>query len=93
MQREPIKYLKDNGIPLVGAVHDFTCPQTGKNYMFFQLESYKQILDCREEVYISGAVVESYLINLQERRNADDNRICDLEYSSIIIYRNRIVEP
>ncbi len=32
-----IKYLKDNGIPLVGAVHDFTCPQTGKNYMFFPI--------------------------------------------------------
>lgn len=30
-----IKYLEDNGIPLVGAVHDFVCPQTGKNYMFF----------------------------------------------------------
>ncbi len=25
-----IKYLEDNGIPLVGAVHDFICPQTGK---------------------------------------------------------------
>ena len=30
-----INYLKGNGIPLAGAVHDFTCPQTGKNYMFF----------------------------------------------------------
>ena len=30
-----IKYLEDNDIQLVGAVHDFTCPQTGKNYMFF----------------------------------------------------------
>ena len=27
--------LDGNDIPLVGAVHDFTCPQTGKNYMFF----------------------------------------------------------
>ena len=32
-----IKYLEDNAIPLVGAVHDFTCPQTGKNYMFFPI--------------------------------------------------------
>ncbi len=32
-----IKYLEDNDIPLVGAVHDFTCPQTGKNYMFFPI--------------------------------------------------------
>ena len=32
-----IEYMKDNDIPLVGAVHDFTCPQTGKNYMFFPI--------------------------------------------------------
>lgn len=32
-----IKYLKDHSIPLVGAVHDFTCPKTGKNYMFFPI--------------------------------------------------------
>ncbi len=32
-----IKYLEDNDIPLAGAVHDFTCPQTGKNYMFFPI--------------------------------------------------------
>lgn len=32
-----IKYLEDNNIPLAGAVHDFTCPQTGKNYMFFPI--------------------------------------------------------
>lgn len=32
-----IQYLNDNGIPLAGAVHDFTCPQTGKNYMFFPI--------------------------------------------------------
>lgn len=32
-----IKYLEDNAIQLVGAVHDFTCPQTGKNYMFFPI--------------------------------------------------------
>ena len=32
-----IEYMKENDIPLVGAVHDFTCPQTGKNYMFFPI--------------------------------------------------------
>ena len=32
-----IEYMKENDIPLVGAVHDFTCPQTGKDYMFFPI--------------------------------------------------------
>lgn len=32
---DAIQYLKDHNLPLAGAVHDFTCPQTGKNYMFF----------------------------------------------------------
>ncbi len=30
-----LQYLEENGISLAGAVHDFTCPRTGKNYMFF----------------------------------------------------------
>lgn len=34
---EGIKYLQENDISLVGAVHDFTCPQTGKGYMFFPI--------------------------------------------------------
>ena len=34
---EVIQYMKGNGIALVGAVHDFTCPQTGKGYMFFPI--------------------------------------------------------
>lgn len=34
---EMIAYLNENHIPLVGAVHDFTCPQTSKNYMFFPI--------------------------------------------------------
>ena len=34
---EMITYLRENQIPLVGAVHDFICPQTGKNYMFFPI--------------------------------------------------------
>ena len=32
-----LQYLKDNGLSLAGAVHDFTCPKTGKNYMFFPI--------------------------------------------------------
>ena len=35
---EMLRYMEDNGIALVGAVHDFTCPQTGKNYMFFPIK-------------------------------------------------------
>ena len=31
------KYLEDNAIQLVVAVHDFTCPQAGRNYMFFPI--------------------------------------------------------
>jgi hypothetical protein len=30
-----IAYLQENNLPLAGAVHDFTCPVTGKNYMYF----------------------------------------------------------
>lgn len=33
-----IKYLEEHTIPLVGAVHDFTCPQTGKSYMYFPVK-------------------------------------------------------
>lgn len=32
-----IKYLEDNNILLAGSVHDFTCPQKGKSYMFFPI--------------------------------------------------------
>lgn len=34
---EVIRYMKGNGIALVGAVHDFTCPKTGKGYIFFPI--------------------------------------------------------
>lgn len=34
---EVIRYLRENSIPLAGAVHDYTCPQSGKNYMFFPI--------------------------------------------------------
>lgn len=32
-----LQYMKDNDISLAGAVHDYTCPQSGKNYMFFPI--------------------------------------------------------
>lgn len=34
---EVLEYLKENDITLAGAVHDFICPQTGKDYMFFPI--------------------------------------------------------
>ena len=34
---EMMKYMNENGIPLAGAVHDFTSPKTGKNYMLFPI--------------------------------------------------------
>ena len=36
---EVLNYMKGNNIPLVGAVHDFTCLETGKNYMFFPIRT------------------------------------------------------
>ena len=33
-----INYLKENNITLVGAVHDYTCPRTFKNYMYFPIK-------------------------------------------------------
>lgn len=35
---EVIKYINENNLTLVGAVHDFTCPKTGNGYMFFPIE-------------------------------------------------------
>jgi hypothetical protein len=32
---DTLQYLQEQNIPLAGAVHDFTCPQTGKTYMYF----------------------------------------------------------
>lgn len=32
-----IAYLQENNVTLAGAVHDYTCPQTGKNFMFFPI--------------------------------------------------------
>lgn len=36
--QKTMEYMKDNNIPLVGAVHDFTSPLTGKNYMYFPIK-------------------------------------------------------
>ena len=36
---EVIRYMEENNITLVGAVHDFTCPESGKNYMFFPIRT------------------------------------------------------
>ena len=33
-----LDHLKQSGFKLAGAVHDFTDPQSGKNYMFFPIE-------------------------------------------------------
>ena len=32
-----IQHLVQSNTPLVGAVHDFSCPETGKSYMFFPI--------------------------------------------------------
>ena len=37
--QQMLEYLHQNAIPLVGAVHDFVCPQTGENYMFFPIRT------------------------------------------------------
>lgn len=32
-----IQYLQENAVPLVGAVHEFNCPETGDGYLFFPI--------------------------------------------------------
>ena len=32
-----LDYMRANQIPLAGAVHDFTCPANGKQYLFFPI--------------------------------------------------------
>lgn len=34
-----LNYMDANGFALAGAVHDFTCPSSGKNYMFFPIKA------------------------------------------------------
>ena len=33
-----LAHMKENGLPLAGAVHDFTDPATGRNYMLFPIK-------------------------------------------------------
>ena len=37
-----LDYLTFSNIDLVGAIHDFTCPKTGKDYMFIPVEVLKK---------------------------------------------------
>lgn len=34
---EMLAFLEENHLSLAGAVHDFICPETGKQYMFFPI--------------------------------------------------------
>lgn len=36
---EVLDYMRANHIPLAGAVHDFSCPATGKDSMFFPVRA------------------------------------------------------
>lgn len=36
-----IRYMQENNIPLAGAVHDFTCPETRKNFLFFPIRRWE----------------------------------------------------
>lgn len=35
---EVLRYIEEQGLSLAGAVHDFTCPQNGKSYLYFPIE-------------------------------------------------------
>ena len=41
-----LDYMHANGLELAGAVHDFTCPSNGKNYMYFPIRT---IRTCKED--------------------------------------------
>lgn len=32
-----LEYISSNKLTVVGAIHDFICPETGKNYVFFPI--------------------------------------------------------
>lgn len=34
-----LNYMSENNLTLAAAVHDYTCPETGKNYMFFPIRA------------------------------------------------------
>lgn len=33
-----LEHIEEEGLALAGAVHDFTCPKTGENWMFFPIQ-------------------------------------------------------
>ena len=35
--QQALAYMKEQGLPLVGAAHDFTDPRTGENYIYFPI--------------------------------------------------------
>ena len=37
-----LAYIQDQGLHLAGAVQDYTCPQTGRNYMLFPIEKIEE---------------------------------------------------
>ena len=37
--KEFLNYMNENKISLVGAVHDFSCTETGKSYLFFPIRA------------------------------------------------------
>ena len=39
--RDTIRQMNDKGIALVGAVHDYTDPETGKGYLYFPIKEVK----------------------------------------------------
>ena len=39
---EMIAYLRAHNMTLAGAVHDFTCPRSGINYMYFPIRKYSR---------------------------------------------------
>ena len=34
---EAVRWMQENGLELAGAAHDFTCPKTGKGYIFLPI--------------------------------------------------------
>ena len=35
--KKVLGYMEEQGLTLAGAIHDFTCPRTGKSYLFFPI--------------------------------------------------------
>lgn len=58
-----IQYLKEHNLHLTGAVHDFSCPQTAKNYMFFPIKS-TELLDNLDKLHTTELGIERIKRNL-----------------------------